>query len=95
MEILTEDQFDSQYELLQNHLREDASYNGELFETFGEEFEFVREMAKQNRVITILDGDDGDIFYSSGMHFVNRIGYLVATKPLTQEFEVKLDRDYC
>ena len=94
MDTLTEQQFDNQYELVQNHLRENASYNGELFETFGDEFEFVREMAKQNRVITILDGDDGDIFYTSGMHFVNRIGYLVATKPLTQEFEVKLDIDF-
>jgi hypothetical protein len=91
MERLTEEQFEEQHDMIQNHFNDNASYNGELFETFGDEVLFVIEKAKENRVVTILDGDEGDIYYVSGMHFVNRIGYLVTTKPLTKEFEVKLD----
>ena len=61
-------------------------------------------MAKQNRVITILEGDDESCFgeceacqcgstmyYVSGYSFVNRIGYFVTEEPITEEFECKLD----
>ena len=112
---LSEEQFDNQYELLTNQFErakqpssvadEDVcSFNGKMFETFGEELDFVREMAKENRVITIIESDENcfdcnedevecvpDMYYVSGMHLVNRIGYFVTTEPITEEFEVKID----
>ncbi len=108
MKLLTEDQFDEQFDLLTNHIDINASFNGQMFETFGEELEFVLEMAKQNRVVTILETegdpnfdydkafDEGldtplDMCYVSGMHFVNRIGYLITKEPITEEFEVELE----
>jgi len=100
MRELTEEQFDEQYELVTNHIDDNASFNGNMFETFDEELTFVREMSKQNRVITIIEGDEDfenefgeptlNMFYVSGMHLVNRIGYLVTKEPITEEFEVKL-----
>ncbi len=99
---LTEEQFDEQFELVQNHIDDNASFDGCMFETFGDEVEFVMEMAKQNRVITIIESDceedindSGEVsacmYYVSGYHFVNRIGYLITTEPITEEFEVKLE----
>lgn len=113
--LLTEEEFYNQYELVINQFErakqpdtvndEDlCSFSGCMFETFGEEIEYVLEMAKQNRVITIIEGDDDTcsgeceacecsptMYYVTGYHMVNRIGYLITTEPITEEFEVKLD----
>jgi hypothetical protein len=92
---LTEEQFDEQFTLVDNHIDTNASFTGQMFETYGEELEYVKEMAKEKRVITIIESDndnDGlDLFYASGMHLVNRLGYLITTEPITFEFEVNLE----
>lgn len=107
MKLLTEEQFDNKYELITNHLDNNASYNGCMFETIGEEVQFVLEMAKENRVVTIIETDNDpdfdydkaiecgdelplDMCYVSGMHIVNRIGYLITKEPIVEEFEVQL-----
>lgn len=110
---LSEEEFEIKFELVINHIEranqpstvadEDiCSFSGCMYETFGEELDFVREMAKQNRVITIIETDCEDcdeedgyaslsMYYVSGYHFVNRIGYLITTEPITEEFEVLLE----
>jgi len=56
---------------------------GFMYETYGEELEVVREALKKNpkTVWTVLDGDDGELFISSGMQFVNRFGYIITETP--------------
>ena len=110
---LTEEDFGKQYELQINHIErakqpssigdtEICSFNGHMYETYGEELDYVMEMAKQNRVLTIIEGDevvlnddgeDDSVWYiTSGFHYVNRIGYLVTEQPLNgEDFEVKLE----
>lgn len=109
---LTEEQFEGMFTPQINHIEraladksiadEDiCSFSGTMYETFGADLEYVLEMAKQNRVVTIIEGDedtigeDGEehatIYYASGYHLVNRLGFLVLDKPYEQEFEVKLD----
>lgn len=83
---LTEDQFDEQFPLITNHLNPNASWAfgegpGCLFETYGEELEFIRQQ-DPNRVWTFIDGVDGDYYVISGPHVINRIGYLVSSKPI-------------
>lgn len=98
----TEDEFDEKYPLIQNHIDTDASFNGCLFETFGPEIIFVLEMMQENRVITIVESDAEEetndsgetspcMYYISGFHLINRIGYLITKEPITEEFEVKLE----
>ena len=108
MKQLTEEQFDEHYKLIQNHIDDNASFDVHMFETFGEELEFVHKMADENRVVTILETegdpnfdydkafDEGldtplDMCYVSGMHLVNRIGYLITKEPIREEFEVELE----
>lgn len=54
-----------------------ADSNGEtiVFETFGDEYEFVKN-SPDNKVWTWVDGGDGT-YILSGRHYVNRIGYFV------------------
>ena len=100
MKQLTEEQFDNQFELVPNTLDDNASFDGFMYETFGDELLIVKQMAKENRVITIIEGEDDEnefgepianMYYVSGMHPVNRIGYLITKKPITEDFEVKLE----
>lgn len=101
MKELTEEQFDNQFELVLNTLDNNASFGGFMHETYGDELIIVQQMAKENRVITIIEGDEDvenefgeptlNMFYVSGMHLVNRIGYLITKEPITEEFEVKLE----
>lgn len=79
---LTEEEFDAQFPLVENHLNPHATWaihgsQGCLFETYGEEFEFVRRQDPA-KVWTITDGDDSDWYIVNGLHYVNRVGYLIS-----------------
>lgn len=91
---LTEEQFDEQFTLVENHIDDNASWSGAMFETFGEEFDYVRMKAqKGNNVWTILEGDDDSMFIVNGVHFVNRIGYLITREEWEGETEVEIEVD--
>ena len=86
---ITEDEFYEQFETVENHLDENASYSGCMFETYGEELDYVFELSKkEKRVWTIVETDSDERFYITGFHRVNRIGFLVTTEPYTEEMEV-------
>lgn len=94
---ITEEEFYGYFNLVDNHIDDNASFDGKMFETYGDEVAFVVEMSKQNRVITIIESDGDEIddegyvipnmYYTSGMHHVNRIGYLITEEPIDFEFE--------
>ena len=94
VKTLTEDQFDEQFTLVENHIDNNASWGGAMFETFGEELDYVRMKAqKGNNVWTIIEGDDDSMFIVNGVHFVNRIGYLITREEWTVETEVEIEID--
>jgi hypothetical protein len=91
---LTEDEFDARYTLRTNHLNPNASWTygkdgGCLFETYGEELDFVRQQ-DPGTIWTLVDGDDGDQYLVSGFHFVNRIGYLLSTVPIPDGTDIEV-----
>lgn len=85
---LTEDEFDAAYPLVPNHINPTAGWavgdggRGCLFETYGDEFDYVRRFDPQ-RVWTLIDGD-GDLYVASGLHRVNRVGYLLSRDPVPE-----------
>ncbi len=82
---LTDDEFYDQFEFVTNHFDDNASYDGNMFETYGVELEHVLSVANskegEHRVWTIMDDDDGNMCICNGYHLVNRIGYLITTTP--------------
>lgn len=110
---LTEEELWLRYPCVINHIERSKTdisvkdedicgFGGKCYETYGEELDYVMEMAKQDRVLTIIEGDevainnDGEedsVWYiTSGFHYVNRIGYLITKQPINgEEFEVKLE----
>lgn len=63
---------------INNPLDSNASCGGQMFETYGEELDYVLEVANSEprRVWTYVDGDKEPIIIS-GYHVVNRIGYFI------------------
>ena len=51
-----------------------------LLETYGDDFERVKS-TYTDLVWTVVDGDDGLAYIIPGLHFVNRIGYIISNKP--------------
>jgi hypothetical protein len=99
MRNITETQFDDLFNLIDNKIDLNAAFGGKMFETYGNELAFVQQMAKMNRVITIVETDESEesddvipmMCYVSGYHVVNRIGYFITDAPIDFEFECILD----
>jgi len=89
--ILTEEQFDARFPLVKNHLVSNAAFDGCLFETYGQEVAYVANQ-DPDYVWTVMDGDDGGMFFGNGIHVVNRIGYLISTVPVPpgEHYEVAI-----
>jgi len=92
---LGEDAFLTLFPPTRNHLDSSAGFDfgdgGTLFETYGEELEFVRSQ-DPDRVWTLLECD-GELHIVSGFHRVNRLGYFVCEQSIPDgvDFEVRLE----
>ena len=88
---MTHEEWEEEYVPVKNHLDDNASFDGCMFETHDEEFVHVLRNADDKKVWTYVEGDEG-MYLIPGLHFVNRLGYLITEKPYTDEtIEVKLD----
>ncbi len=95
MEV-TEDNFDEIYKPQVNHLDNNAGFNGCLYETYGEELDFVFKLSQETkRVWTVIEGDDETMFYVAGFHYVNRLGFLVCENEWETGLEqIQLDTNF-
>lgn len=76
-----------------NKIEKFAPYDGLMFETYGEELDFVKEQ-KNTKVWTLIDGESETTWLVAGFHIVNRIGYIVTKKEWTDENEEFAMDDY-
>lgn len=76
---------------VKNTIKPRADWNGCMFETFGDELEYVLSIDRINprRVWTILDCD-GAAVVASGFHHVNRIGYLITEIPAEEGVDYEM-----
>jgi len=89
---LTWEEFEEKYQPITNHLVKDAPYDGFMFETYGEELEFVKQ-ADPLTIWTVMEGDE-DLFVGNGWHFVNRFGYILTKIPFNDEDQIEvIDED--
>lgn len=74
------------YTFIKNHLDSNASFDGCLFETFGQEVEFIKQQ-NTKQVWTLVE-EDGEEAIIAGFHFVNRLGYFLTKEQWEHETEV-------
>lgn len=92
---MTEDEFYEKFHPVTNHIDNNASFSGCMFETYSPEIDFVFDLAKkEKRVWTIIEGDDDTMFYVTGFHYVNRLGFLITKETYEEEIEVQLDTNF-
>ena len=98
---LTFEEADEQFNFIPNNYDEYSSFDGLMFETYGDEVEFVKSQSP-DKIWMYGEGDGGGLYIWSGWGFVNRIGYFVSEKPVPantiiqiQVAEPDLTCDFC
>jgi len=78
------DAWEEKYQPIQNHIA-----GTDKFETFGEELDYVLSIAdtEPKRVWTLVEGDDSNLYITSGYHLVNRLNYFITKNPCELEYE--------
>jgi hypothetical protein len=82
------------YKPIYNHIDKNASFqdesgNGLMFETYGDEVEFVKSQSP-DKIWMYGDGDDGGSYIWNGWHIVNRIGYFVTEVPCPPDTTIQI-----
>jgi hypothetical protein len=83
------DEWCDKYKPIQNHIDPTASFDGAMFETYGDEVAFVKEQP-EDRIWMYGDGDDGGSYLWNGWHFVNRIGYFITEVPCPADTTIQV-----
>jgi len=83
------DEWVETYKPISNHIDTNASFDGLMFETYGDEVEFVKS-ANPDCIWTYGDGDDGGSYVWNGWHFVNRIGYFITEVPCPADTTIQI-----
>ncbi len=78
MKKLTYDDFLEKYKPVENHIDSDAAFDGCMFETYGDELEYIEKTNPKN-IWTIIETDN-DFSLIAGYHYVNRYGYFITEK---------------
>lgn len=90
---MTEDEWFKTYKPIPNHIDKNASFgdgeHGYMFETYGEEIEFVKN-SNTNHIWMYGEGDDGGTFIWSGWGFVNRLGYFITEVPFPANTDIQV-----
>lgn len=94
LEISYDDWFDT-YRPITNHIDKNASFDGYMFETYGDEVEFVKSQDPA-KIWMYGDGDSGNGYIWSGWGLVNRLGYFITEVPCPENLtiQIKLDDYY-
>lgn len=98
---MTEAEWETQYKPIKNHLDDNASWQNEegegiMFETYGDELDFVRGKCEHNPrcIWTLMDSEvNDDCVVVEGFHFVNRIGYFITENPAEERTNYVIKND--
>lgn len=84
--VIDWDVFEEKYKPVKNHFQDSAPLNDWMYETYGEELAHVEKILKEkgeNYIWTFLDGGGGEVeqLISSGMWYINRMGFVITEIP--------------
>lgn len=84
--------WEDRFKPINNTFDDNASFDGIMFETYGEELDFVRSHyyhQHTEHIWTYVDGDGGT-YIINGYHLVNRIGYFVTEGQYDKSLEYEI-----
>lgn len=89
---MTMEEWEATYKPIINHLDDNASFQNEddegiMFETYGEELDFVKSQPIEN-IWTYHHGDSNSSYLANGYGFVNRLGYMITEIPCPPDTDV-------
>jgi hypothetical protein len=87
------EEFVEKFKPITNHIDTNASFDGLMFETYGDEYEFVKQ-SHPNHIWMYGDGDDGGSYLWSGWGFVNRLGYFITEVPFPTNTTIQVRVSY-
>ena len=90
--LLTMEEWEHHFKPIDNPIDKNASLGGAMFETYGEEYDYVAAIGHRepNRIWTYMDDDNGDTVIINAWAFVNRIGYLITEKPYDDSIDIQV-----
>ena len=83
------EEWEATYKPISNSIDMDSSFDGLMFETYGDEVEFVKAQ-DENRIWTYGDGDDGGGYIWNGWHYINRLGYFITEVPCPPDTTIQI-----
>ena len=88
--ILTEEEWEHHFGVLDNHLDKNPSFGGLMFETYGEEYDYVAAIGlkEPNRIWTYIDKEDGTTAIINHWGFEGIIGYFITEKPYDDNLNI-------
>ena len=91
---MTMEEWEATYKPIYNHIDNNASFQDEtgqgiMFETYGDEVEFVKSQSPAN-IWMYGEGDDGGTYIWNGWGFVNRLGYFITEVPCPENLRVQI-----
>lgn len=95
---LTEAEFDERFKPVKNHFdSRNGSWNDCMFETFGEEDDYVRQVAESApfTVWTQVSDDEGELIVVNGFAYVNRMGHLITSVAFGPDDQFVVDDNEC
>ena len=87
---MIEEDWVMEFRPIENHIDTNASFEGHMFETYGEELEFIKSQNPYH-IWTYGDGDSGGTYIWNGWHIVNRIGYFITEVPWVEGQEIQVN----
>lgn len=89
---MTMEEWEATYKPIKNHLDSNASFQDEsgegiMFETYGDEIEFVKSHDPKY-IWTYTHGDENSGWINNGWGFVNRLGYFITEVPCPEDTEI-------
>jgi hypothetical protein len=82
--IISYDEWKEKYIPCYNKLTLDGPYENQMFETYGEALDFVKE-SNNELIWTLIDGENNNSWIIPGFHIVDRIGYFICQIAWTDE----------
>ena len=91
---MTMEEWEATYKPIYNHIDNNASFQDEtgqgiMFETYGDEVEFVKSQSPAN-IWMYGEGDDGGTYIWNGWGFVNRLGYFITEVPCPPNTDIQV-----